>query len=81
MKELLYFGAEWCAACKALWPTVEKEAPVKGYDVKYLDLDSDEGIDASEEYRVKSLPTIVIKENGVVIKRATGSTAWAEVQE
>ena len=43
MKKLLYFGAEWCSACKALWPVVQKEAPAKGYDVKFCDMDEEEG--------------------------------------
>lgn len=81
MKQLLYFGAEWCSACKALWPIVQKEAPTKGYDVKFCDMDEEEGAFMADDYKVRSLPTIIIlSEDGVELKRAVGNTAWKEVQ-
>lgn len=82
MKKLLYFGAEWCSACKALWPIVQKEAPAKGYDVKSCDMDDEEGAYMADEFNIRNLPTlIVLDEQGVEIKRAVGNTAWKEVQE
>lgn len=82
MKELYHFGAEWCSACKALWPIVEKEAPKKGLEVKYFDIESDEGASAAEAYSVKSLPTIILRdEQGNQIAREVGNTAWAEIQK
>lgn len=81
MKKLLYFGAEWCSACKALWPTVEKEAPEKGYTVTYFDLDDDKGAEAADMYFIKALPTLIVIENGKEIKRAVGNTAWIEIQK
>ena len=80
MKQLLYFGAEWCSACKALWPIVQKEAPTKGYDVKFCDMDEEEGACLGVDMNVRSLPTIVVMEDGKEIKRAVGNTAWKEVQ-
>jgi thiol-disulfide isomerase/thioredoxin len=81
MSKLLYFGAEWCSACKALWPVVAKEAESKGFDVKFLDMDSDEGAIEAEKRRIKGLPTlVVVDENGNEVKRAVGSTAWREIQ-
>lgn len=80
MKQLLYFGGSFCPACKALWPVVEKEAPAKGYEVKYYDMDEEEGAFAADDMGVRSLPAIIILENGKEIKRAVGNTAWKEVQ-
>lgn len=81
MRQLLYFGAKWCSACKALWPRVSKEAPEKGYEVKYYDMDEEEGACLGDDLRIKSLPTIIIMENGKEVKRAVGNTAWAEIQK
>lgn len=82
MKRLLYFGADWCSACKVLWPIVEREAPEKGFDVKFLDMDSDEGAIEAEKRVIKSLPTlVVVDEDGNEIKRAVGNTAWKEINE
>lgn len=83
MKKLLYFfTASYCSACKAIKPIVEKEAPEKGYELKFMDMDTDEGIDMAEKFGVRSLPTlVVVNENGNEVKRAVGNTAWKEVQE
>ena len=81
MKKLLYFSAQWCSACKALWPIVEKEAPEKGYELKYVDMDSDEGAYMADDYSIRSLPTLILlNPDGSEIKRAVGNTAWKEVQ-
>lgn len=80
MKQLLYFGASWCSACKALKPVVDREAPAKGYKVEYLDMDEEDGAFFADKYSVKGLPTIIILEDGKEIKRAVGNTAWKEVQ-
>ena len=81
MKKLLYFGADYCSACKALWPIVEKEAPEKGYEVEYYDMDTEEGAEMGADMNVRSLPTIIIMEEGDITKKAVGNTAWKEVQE
>lgn len=82
MKKLMYFGAEsYCAACRALKPIVEKEAPEVGYEVVFFDVDSDEGAIEAEKRAIKGLPTlVVVDENGNEVKRAVGSTAWKEIQ-
>lgn len=81
MKKLLYFGAEWCSACEKLQPIVAQEAPQKGYEVEFLDMDEDDGAFFADEYHVRGLPTIIILEDGKEVKRAVGNTAWKEVQE
>ena len=71
-----------CSACKALWPIVDLEAEVKGFEVKYVDVDTDEGAFMAEDFGVRGLPTvIVIGEDGHEEKRAVGNTAWKEVQK
>lgn len=80
MKKLLYFGASYCGPCRALKPIVEKEAPEKGFEIEFLDLDEDDGMLFAEEYKVRNLPTLIVLEDGKETKRAVGSTAWREVQ-
>lgn len=81
MKKLLFFTMCGCSACKAIKPIVEKEAPEKGYELKFMDMDTEEGVDMAEKFGVRSLPTlVVVDENGNEIKKAVGNTAWKEVQ-
>lgn len=80
--KLLYFGAEWCASCKALKPTVEREIPATGYEFKYVDMDSDEGAYMADDFGIRSLPTLIlVDEQGNEVKRAVGNTAWKEIQK
>lgn len=82
MKKLLFFTMRGCSACKAIKPIVEKEAPEKGYDVKYVDMDDEEGAYMADKFNIRNLPTlIVLDEQGVEIKRAVGNTAWKEINE
>lgn len=79
--KLLYFGAEWCSSCKALKTIVEKEAPIKNYEFKYVDMDSDEGAIMAEDFNIRSLPTLIlVDKQGNEVKRAVGNTAWKEIQ-
>ena len=82
MKKLLYFfTASYCSACRAIKPIVEKEAPEKGYELKFIDMDTEDGVDMAEKFGVRSLPTLVlVDENGNEVKKAVGNTAWKEVQ-
>lgn len=82
MKKLLFFTASYCSACKAIKPIVQKEAPEKGYELKFMDMDTEEGVDMVEKFGVRSLPTlIVVDENGNEVKKAVGNTAWKEINE
>lgn len=82
MKTLLVFTASWCGVCRQIKPTIEIEAPQKGYMIEYIDLDTEQGLVDAEDYKVRSLPTlIVLDEEGAEIRRASGNTAWKEVQK
>lgn len=81
MNRLLFFTALWCSNCKAIKPIVEKEAPLKGYELKYVDMDSDEGAVMADDFVIRSLPTLIlVDEQGNEVKRAVGNTAWKEIQ-
>ncbi len=82
MKTLLFFSAEFCHNCKILKPIVDREAPEKGYMIEYIDIETDQGAEDAEDYNIRSLPTIVVlDEQGAEIRRASGNTAWKEVQK
>lgn len=81
MKKLLFFTASYCSACKAIKPIVLKEAPEKGFELKMVDMDEEEGAYMADDYSVRGLPTLILlAEDGSEIKRAVGNTAWKEVQ-
>ncbi len=70
MKTAKYFSATWCGPCKAFKPIVQ-EVVSEGYNIEYIDIDSNQ--DAAVEYGVRSVPTVVILQNGTEVDRIVGS--------
>lgn len=66
---VLAFTAKWCAACRRDKPQIEE---LRRQGVKITIIDADEQPQLLKEYRIKSLPTYIVYEDGVEIKR-TGS--------
>ena len=68
MKEYLYFSAPWCSPCKMLSPVMEQVSntiPVNKINV-------DEQPDFAQKYGIRSVPTVVLLEGGVEVKRHIG---------
>ena len=68
MKQILYFTASWCGPCRMLGPIMES---VKG-QVNFSKLDIDAEQDLAIKYKVRSVPTLVLVENGVEKNRLVG---------
>lgn len=74
-KEVIKFGAEWCASCTRMSPTfkeVSKEFDKKAV-FKDIDVETDEGVDLSTKYQVRNVPTILVIAKDRVIKRISGT--------
>ena len=78
MKKVLYFSAGWCSACKGVTPIIEQLVSTKSIPVNQINIDYD--VSSAEEYKIKSVPTIIILENGKEIKRYTGSITSNQLQ-
>jgi thioredoxin-like negative regulator of GroEL len=78
MKQVLYFSAGWCSACKGVTPIIEQLVSTKSIPVNKIDTDYD--VSYVEEYKIKSIPTIIVLENGNEIKRYTGPITLAQLQ-
>ena len=71
MKQVLYFSAKWCTACQATTPLIESVKRNGNAQVATIDVDYD--VSLTEQYKIKSVPTTVILENGNEIKRHVGA--------
>ena len=78
MKTIKYFSAKWCGPCRTFKPVMEEIAN-EGYPVQFIDVD--ESYSLQEEYKVTSVPTIVIEENGVVVNRFIGAVTKQQLLE
>ena len=70
MKVVKYFSATWCGPCKQFKPIMEEIAN-EGYSVMFIDVDEEEN--TATKYVVRSVPTVVIEENGIEVDRFVGS--------
>ncbi len=65
------FSATWCGPCRMLAPVMNE---IKGQfsNVKFEEYDIDEYSEITEQYGVRSVPTVIIEKNGVELQRFSG---------
>ena len=66
------FFAQWCGPCKMISPHVEQRA-MENKHVKTVKVDVDVAKDVASYYRVTSMPTFILFENGMEIDRFSGA--------
>ncbi|MCB6992482.1 thioredoxin [bacterium 210820-DFI.6.37] len=60
---LIDFWAAWCGPCKMMAPVLEQIAE-ENPDIKVGKLNIDEEPELAQKYRVMSIPTLILFENG-----------------
>ena len=68
MRRILRFTASWCQPCKMLSQILEDIDT--GLPIEVVDIDVD--TELAMEYGIRSVPTLVILEENVEVKRMTG---------
>lgn len=74
------FWAEWCNPCKMLGPIFE-EASAEATDIVFAKLNIDESPNSSSNYKVMSIPTIMLFKNGAPVKKTVGAIPKASILE
>lgn len=75
---LLDFFAVWCGPCKMIAPILEEIAEERE-DVKICKIDVDQAMDIAAQFRVVSIPTLVVLREGKVIAQSVGAMPKAEI--
>jgi thioredoxin 1 len=78
MKELLKFSASWCGPCKSLTNNLKN---VDLGDVKLIDIDVDEEFEKAAKYNIRGVPTLVLLEDGIEVKRTSGVLMADKIKE
>jgi thioredoxin 1 len=78
MKIAKYFSAAWCGPCKQFKPIMDEIAG-DGYSIEFIDVDNEQN--KAEKYGVRSVPTVVIEDNGIEVDRFIGVLPKKQVIE
>jgi thioredoxin-like negative regulator of GroEL len=76
MKKILYFSASWCQPCKNFKPIMEQVS--RELPVQFVDVDASPQLVA--EYGVRSVPTIVLVNNGQVASKQAGVLTESQIK-
>lgn len=69
---LVDFWATWCMPCRMLAPTVEEAADETEGRAVVGKVNVDEEMELARRYRVASIPTLIVFENGAEVRRSVG---------
>ena len=77
MKTTFYFTAEWCQPCKKVKPVVEAMKK-EGFEFQMIDVDYEQSL--VERFKVSSIPTFILLEDGRELSRVTGAKTRTELE-
>ena len=75
---LVDFWATWCAPCRALAPLVDKLAVENAGKLKVVSLDAQTNQRTAMQFKVTSLPTLLVFKNGSEVARKIGASGGFE---
>ncbi len=73
--------ATWCGPCVRMSPIIEELAEDFGEKAVIGKYNIDEQSDLTTEYRIMSIPTILLFKDGKLVERLAGSQPKATLQE
>lgn len=77
---LVDFWAPWCGPCQMLGPIVEDIAE-ENTDIKVCKINIDENPDLAMQFKIMSIPTLMVFKNGEVYKKSVGVISKSEILE
>lgn len=75
---LVDFRADWCQPCRIIDPVIEGLAAEYGERLAVAKVDIDENAAIAAEYRVRSIPTVMLVAGGTVRQVLVGSRSAQE---
>ncbi len=67
------FWAEWCGPCRMVAPILEEISAKHGDKVTIAKLDIDANPEIAQQYRILSIPTMLVFQGGKPVKQVVGA--------
>ena len=78
---LLDFWASWCGPCKMVSPIVDEVAEEVTGKAKVGKINVDEEQELAQAFSIMSIPTLIVINNGKLVKQAVGVRSKSEILE
>lgn len=73
------FWADWCQPCKMIAPVLEKLAAEFAGQIKVAKVDVDANPVLSQQFQIRSIPTLMFVKNGQIVGQSAGVPQQAEL--
>ncbi|AHJ96702.1 thioredoxin [Hymenobacter swuensis] len=81
MPVLVDFYADWCGPCKTMAPILEQVASQHQGKLKVIKIDVDRNQAAAQQFRVQSIPTLILFHKGQPVWRQAGVVSAAQISQ
>jgi thioredoxin 2 len=78
---LVDFWAGWCAPCRMTAPVLEDIAREKAGQIKVLKMDVDQNPATANQFKILSIPTLILFKNGNPVETIVGAMSKAALLE
>lgn len=76
---LVDFFATWCGPCKRLAPVLDEVAKEMEGKIQVYKVDIDQSPDLAANYRVNSVPTLILFEGGAIKNKILGAVPKQQI--
>tara|TARA_B100001248_G_scaffold262395_1_gene258086 strand:+ start:22997 stop:23326 length:330 start_codon:yes stop_codon:yes gene_type:complete len=78
---LVDFWAAWCGPCKAIAPILDELADEMNDKVQIAKVNVDDNSELAAQYNVRSIPTMLVFKDGVVVEEMVGLSNKMDLKE
>lgn len=78
---LVDFFATWCGPCKMMHPVLEQLKEKMGDSLRIIKIDIDKNEALMEQYRIQSVPTLMLFRKGDALWRQSGAMSLSDLKK
>ena len=76
---LVDFYATWCGPCQTMMPIIDDVKNQFGQGLRILKVDVDKNQEASQKFKVRGVPTLILFKDGEIVWRGSGVHSRADL--